>query len=244
MERIEHRQVRSVVVQGEQIAIRLARQPRGRLWASRRAARAERPALCDTERHRRIARRVDRDAVAYTRGQRRLEAQDGDQPPGGPNGSSIRTLGGRGFERIERGDECVVCRREGRGGRHLKHDLGECDCAREATDVRGQVAPQVHEIEGRQRVQLAGLPEVELGHALAQELEPSPEATLGSQGTLGDRALHAELARGEPHDLRRLAVAVRLKHDGGGSDERHSYGVAATAAVAGQTPTVTVRISL
>src|SRR5207302_10532362 len=102
------------------------------------------------------------------------------------------------------------------------------------------VASQVDQIERPQRVKLARLAEVELGHPLAQQLEPRPEAALGTERALGDRALHAQVARREPHHLGRLAVAVRLEHDGGGGDEGHGYCVAATAAVGGQIPPATV----
>src|SRR5438874_11221366 len=92
-------------------------------------------------------------------------------------------------------------------------------------------------------MELAGLAEVELGRPLTQQLEPRPEAALGTERALRDRALHAEITRREPHDLGRLAVAVRLQHDGGCGDERHGFGVAATAAAVGQIPIVTVCIS-
>jgi len=105
---------------------------------------------------------------------------------------------------------------------------------------RRQVAPQIDEIERPQRMELAGLAEVELRRPLTEQLEPGPEAALGTERALRDRALHAQIARREPYDLGRLAVAVRLQHDGGCGDERHGYCVAATAAVVGHTPTVTV----
>ena len=111
------------------------------------------------------------------------------------------------------------------------------------TKLNGQVPPQVHEIEGTEGVQLPRLAEVELGHALAQELEPRPESALRSQRALGDGALDAQVPRGEPHDLGRFAVAIRLENDGRGGDEGHGYGVAATAAVVGQMPTATASIS-
>src|SRR2546425_9982856 len=125
----------------------------------------------------------------------------------------------------------------------LFRSLGERRGASEPPDVVGQVAPQVHEVEGAEGVQLARLAEVELGHALAQELEPRAKPALRSQRTLGDGALHPQVPRGEPHDLGRLAVAVRLEHHGGGGDEAHCCSVAATAAGGGQIPTVTVWIS-
>src|SRR2546425_7976297 len=125
----------------------------------------------------------------------------------------------------------------------LFRSLGERRGASEPPDVVGQVAPQVHEVEGAEGVQLARLAEVELGHALAQQLEPRAEPALRSQRALRDGTLHAQVPRGEPYDLGRLAVAIGLEDDGGGGDERHGYCVAATAAVVGPPPTVAVWIS-
>src|SRR5207247_10297254 len=101
-------------------------------------------------------------------------------------------------------------------------------------EVGGKVARQVDEVEGAEGVQLARLAEVELGHALAQELAPRPEPALRSQRALGDGTLHAQVPRGEPYDLGRLAVAIGLEDDGGGGDERHGYYVEVTAADVGQ----------
>ena len=235
MGRIEHRQLRRGVVQGEQVAVGLAGQPRGRLRECGLAARAERAAFRHTERHRRVAPpRLDLNPVSHACGKRRLEAEHGDETPDGPDGGGIRAVGGRHLERIEGCEECVVGHREGCGRRHLEHDLRERRGPRETADVGGQVAAQVHEIEGSERVELAGLAEVELGHALAQELEPCPEAALGSQRPLGDRTLDAKLSRGQAHDLRRFAVAIRLQDEGGRRDEGHGYGFVATAAYVGQ----------
>src|SRR5207247_10564331 len=92
---------------------------------------------------------------------------------------------------------------------------------REATAVRRQLAPQVHEIERRESVQLTSLAEVELCRTLAQQLEARAEPALRPQRAFGDGALYAQLARREPHDLGGLAVAIGPEHDRGRGDERH-----------------------
>ena len=68
---------------------------------------------------------------------------------------------------------------------------------------------QVSQIEGGEGMELAVLLGEELGLPLAQELEGGPEPAARAQGALGDGALHAHLTRGQPNDLRGLAVAER-----------------------------------
>src|SRR2546426_293502 len=241
MRRIQRGELHPGVIQGEEIAVRPGWQPVRRLVRRGRlqAAWAEHAAIGHAEQHRPVARRLDRRAISHARRERRLEAQHRDEPPHRPQGGGIHAVGDRSLEDIERGSERIVSHRERRRGRHLEHPLGERRGASEPPDVVGQVAPQVHEVEGAEGVQLARLAEVELGHALAQELEPRSEPALRPQRTLGDGALHPQVPRREPHDLGRLAVAVRLEHHGGGSDERHGYCVAATPAAPWKIPTRT-----
>src|SRR3989454_8613812 len=113
--------------------------------------------------------------------ERRREAQDRYEPPQRPHGGGVHSFGGCGLQDIERGSERVIRELERGRGRHLEHDLGKRRGPREPADVAGQVAPQVDEIEGAEGVKLARLAEVELGHALAQELEPRPEPALRSR---------------------------------------------------------------
>jgi len=123
---------------------------------------------------------------------------------------------------------------------------------REAADVLRQLAPQHQQVERGERLQLARLAVVQLRHPLAQEFQPRREATLGPQHALRDGALHAEVARREPHDLGGLAVGIGAQHHGGGRDERHGLKLIApqgaacmktAAAAEGQAPTETVSSS-
>src|SRR5207245_2753569 len=137
------------------------------------------------------------------------------------NRGGVHVVGRRGRQGPEAGDQSVVRRRQsGRRG-HFEHDFGQGGGAGEAADVGGQLASQRSDLERREGLQLAAVTVVQLGDALAQQLQPRSERTPGSQRAFGDRALDSELPRGEAHDFGGLAVAIAPQNDGGRGQKRH-----------------------
>ena len=223
MQGIEQRQRRPYIVQGDEIAERLRRQAARSL--GRRAARAEGTSIRHAEGDRGVALRRDRGPVPGAARERRREAQHRHEVPQRPYGRGVHALrrrGRHGLEHVQAGDEGIVRGRERRRRRHPEHDLRQRRRAREPADVGRQLATQVGQVEGAERMELARFAEVQLGHAFAQQLEPRPEPALGTQRALGDGALDPQVPRREAHDLGRLAVTVGLEHDGRGGDEGHA----------------------
>src|SRR5918997_767125 len=64
--------------------------------------------------------------------------------------------------------------------------------------------------------------ENELRLALAQQLERGTKPAFRPKSTLGDYALYAVLASGQPHDLGRLAVSQGGDHDGRCGNQGHT----------------------
>src|SRR5882724_1934885 len=99
------------------------------------------------------------------------------------------------------------------GRREVKHDLAECTGYGVAFQVGGKADMKPPQVERGEDVKLPVLLHQQLGLAFAEELQSGTKRALGSQGTLGDGALHSVLAGGEPDDLRGLAITKRGEDD-------------------------------
>src|SRR5206468_3991836 len=154
------------------------------------------------------------------------EAEDTHDQPEPAHRYRVRLAGRRARERIEPLNEGVARGGQRRGRRHFQDHLRERGGSREATEISGEIATQLDDVESRERLQLPRVLVIELRDAFAQRFERGAERTAGPEHTLGDGALDAIIARREPHDLRRLAVAVCAQNDGGCANKTHIENIA------------------
>ena len=190
---IELRESDARLVQRDQGAV-VGRGEVGR-WLRGGTARAQDAALGRAERHRSL--RIDRASIPHTFHKRHREPQDRHECPQPAYRGGLNEGGGDRGELIEPGREGGVRRGQRRRRSHLEHDLRGGRAAGEARHAFGQATPQVDHVEHREGVQLPGVAKVQLRLAFAQELECGAKPTLGTQDTLRDRALHAQIARGQ-----------------------------------------------
>src|SRR6266702_3674708 len=222
MRGIERGQWRLFIIQGDEIAIGLRRQLGRCLRGRRRAFRAEHAtfgnAECDGPRN--------GGAVSDTGVQLRREAEDPDEQPQPAHGCRIGLSRLGSDQRIQSPDERLVGGRQGCGRGHLQHHFGQRRRAGKPAHVIRQAAPELDDVERGECLELARLFVIELRHTFAQRLERRAERAPGPQHALGDRALHAVVARGQAHDLGGLAVAVGSENDSWCRNETHEENIA------------------
>ena len=136
-----------------------------------------------------------------------------------PSGSS--SAAGAPSSRRQRVAQQVVALGMGIGRREAQHDLRQRGGGGVAAEVGGEPHVQMESSKPVEHVELAVLLHEELRLSLAQQLERRAEPAPRAQRALGDAALHAKVARGQPHDLGGLTVAQRREHDRGRRDEGH-----------------------
>lgn len=220
---VEHRKRHGGIEERAQVGVGVGGKRGGHLM--RGARRTERAALARTERQR--AFRRHRRAVPGADLERGGKSEHGDEGPEQAAAQSLDVGTGDELEGIERLPQLLEAFRMGIGGREAEHNFGKRGGGGVAIEILGQSGAEPRQLERGQYMQLAVFFDEQISLALAQSLQRGTEAALGTERTLGDGALDAQIARGEADDFRGFAIAERGEDDRGRANERHaeSYGV-------------------